>query len=184
MARRYLWVMAVAPVIVGCLCPPIFGPLVDRGLRIVRRQPLERRPTWRGLGRALAWTLLGWLLLGVQVWLLLSEMAGRSGYLMLAVGGYALAISAGLLLIVIPGGIGAREVILIAALSPVIPGAAVAVAVMARVVTMASDLACAGLGLAVGRGVRSSPVRPEPRQSRIRLRTRRTPAPPEPTSSG
>ena len=148
-ARHYWWVMAAAPVIVGCLCPPVFGPLVDRGLKIAKRQPLEHRPTWRGLGRALAWTLLGWLLLGVQVWLLISEMTGRSGYLVLAVGGYALAFSAGLLLIVVPGGIGAREVILIAVLLPVIPRTAVAVAVIARVVTMASDLACAGLGLAV-----------------------------------
>ncbi len=151
MARRYWWVMAVAPLIAACLCPPVFGRLADRGLRIAKREPLEQRPTWRGLGRALAWTLLGWLLFGVQVWLLVSEMAGRSGYLVLATGGYALAFSAGLLLIVLPGGIGAREVILIAALSPAIPGAAVAVAVLARVVTMGSDLACAGLGLTVGR---------------------------------
>jgi uncharacterized membrane protein YbhN (UPF0104 family) len=153
-ARQYWWVMAAAPLIVACLCPPVFGRLVNRALKIAKRTPLERRPTWLGLGRALAWTLLGWLLFGVQVWLLISEMAGRSGYLVLAVGGYALAFAAGLLLIVVPGGIGAREVILIAALSPVIPGAAVAVAVMARVVTMASDLACAGLGLAVSRGIR------------------------------
>lgn len=155
MARHYWWVMAAAAVIVGGLCPPVFGPLVDRGLRLAKRQPLERRPTWRGLGRALAWTLLGWLLLGVQVWLLISQMAGRSGYLVLAVGGYALAFSAGLLLIVVPGGIGARDVILIAALSPVIPGAAVAVAVLTRAVTTASDLACAGLGLAMSRAVRA-----------------------------
>jgi len=155
MARQYWWVMAAAPVIVACLCPPVFAWLVDRALKIAKRAPLERRPTWRGLGRALAWTLLGWLLLGVQVWLLISEMSGRSGYLVLAVGGYALAFSAGMLLIVVPGGLGAREVILIAALSPVMPGTAVAVAVMARVVTMASDLACAGLGLAVSRGLRA-----------------------------
>jgi glycosyltransferase 2 family protein len=155
MARHYWWVMAAAPLIVGCLCPPVFGRLVDRALKIAKRPSLERRPTWRGLGGALAWTLLGWLLLGVQVWVLISEMAGRDGYLVLAVGGYALAFSAGLLLIVLPGGIGAREVILIAALSSVIPGTAVAVAVMARVVTMASDLACAGLGLAVSRGMRT-----------------------------
>jgi uncharacterized membrane protein YbhN (UPF0104 family) len=159
MARHYWWVIAAAPVIGGCLCPPVFGPLVDRALQIAKRPPLEHRPTWGGLGRALAWTLLGWLLLGVQVWLLISEMAGRSGYLVLALGAYALAFSAGLLLIVVPGGIGAREVILIAALSPVIPGTAVAVAVMARVVTMASDLACAGLGLAVTRGIRAQASR-------------------------
>jgi glycosyltransferase 2 family protein len=157
MIRHYWWVLAAVPVIVVFLCPPVFGAVVDRGLRLARRQPLERRPSWPGLGRALAWTLLGWLLLGVQVWLLVTSMTGRSSYLLLAVGGYALAFSAGLLLIIFPGGIGAREVILIAALSPVMPhGTAVAVALMTRVVTTASDLICGGTGMAMSRAARAT----------------------------
>jgi hypothetical protein len=69
-----------------------------------------------------------------------------------ALGGYALAYSAGLLLIVLPGGIGAREVILIAALAPVTShGVAIAVALAARLVSTVSDLVCGALGLAIGR---------------------------------
>ncbi len=156
-ARHYWYVLTAVPVIVAGLCPPVFGAIMDRALTLARLQPLERRPSWPGLGQALAWTVLGWLLLGLQVWLLMSGMTGRSGYLLLAVGGYALAFSAGLLLVVLPGGIGAREVVLTAALAPVLPhGTAVAVALMTRVVTTVSDLACGGIGVAASRAAASA----------------------------
>ena len=156
-ARHYWYVLTAVPVIAAGLCPPVFGAMMDRALTLTRLQPLERRLSWPGLGQALAWTVLGWLLLGLQVWLLMSGMTGRSGYLLLAVGGYALAFSAGLLLVVLPGGIGAREVVLTAALAPVLPhGTAVAVALMTRVVTTVSDLACGGIGLAAGRAAASA----------------------------
>lgn len=149
---RYSWILLAVPVIAISLYPPVLGRLIDGALAIVRQPPLERTPTLGGLARALAWTLLGWVLLGVQVWLVLADMAGHRGYLLAAIGGYALAFSAGLLLIVFPSGIGAREVILIAALAPVLPhGRAVAVALVIRVVTTVSDLALGGVGLAIGR---------------------------------
>jgi glycosyltransferase 2 family protein len=151
-ARHYWWVLAAVPVIVIGLCPPVLGPVIDRGLALVRRQPLERRLSWRGLVHALTWTLVGWVLLGVQVWLIQADLAGQGRLLLLAIGGYALAVSAGLLLVVFPSGIGAREVILIAALTTVLPhGTAVAVALVVRGVTTASDLALGGIGLAMGR---------------------------------
>jgi glycosyltransferase 2 family protein len=151
-AGRYLWVLAAVPVLAVCLSPPVFGRLLDRGLRLVRREPMERLPGWRALGKALGWTLVGWLLFGIPAWLLVGEMTGRDGYLLVCIGGFALAFSAGLLLIVFPSGIGAREVILVAALATVVPhGTAVAVALVARVITTASDLACGGVGLALGR---------------------------------
>jgi uncharacterized membrane protein YbhN (UPF0104 family) len=153
LARQYWWAFAAVALIAAGLCPPVLGRVIDRLLILIRRPPLERRPTWTGLGRALAWTLAGWLLLGVQVWLMLSATTGRDGGLLLATGGYALAFCVGLLVIVLPGGIGARDLILIAALATAVPHAeAVAIALVTRVVTTASDVACGGLGLALGRG--------------------------------
>jgi uncharacterized membrane protein YbhN (UPF0104 family) len=162
-ARHYWWALAFIPAIAAALCPPVLGRVLDRVLALIRSQPLERRPTWAGLGRALLWNLAGWLLLGVQVWLLLSDLAGlRGSSLALAVGGYALAFSAGMLLIVLPSGIGAREIILIAALSSVVSrGDAVAVALVTRLVTTVSDLTWGAVGVALGRrsarGARSTP---------------------------
>jgi hypothetical protein len=57
--------------------------------------------------------------------------------------------------VVFPGGVGPRELVLVAALAPVMPrGAALATALVSRVVLTASDLAWGGAGLAVGRRAR------------------------------
>lgn len=151
MIPHYWWLLTALPLIFIFLCPPVFGRLIDRALILAKRPPLERRLTWRGFTRALAWTVLGFLLLGIQVWSLTSGITGRGNSLLLPIGAYALAYSAGLLLVIFPGGIGPRDFFLIAALTPVIPhGPAVAVALMTRVVATTSDIGCAGLALAVG----------------------------------
>jgi uncharacterized membrane protein YbhN (UPF0104 family) len=156
--RHYWWVLCAVPVIIAGLCPPVLGRILNRVLTVVRSQPLERRPSWRGLARAVAWNLTGWLLLGVVVWTLVSNMVGvRGTALLLSVGAYSLAYSAGMLLVVIPSGIGARELILVATLSELVPhGTAVAVALVSRVLTTASDLVLGAVGLALGRGAAGS----------------------------
>jgi uncharacterized membrane protein YbhN (UPF0104 family) len=158
-AGRYWWALASVPAILVGLCPPVLGPVLDRVLLLVRQQPLERRPSWRGITQAVGWSALGWLLFGLQVWVLLDDMTGRgASVLMLALGGYALAFCTGLLLVVFPSGIGARELILVATLATAVPhGTAVALALAARVVTTVSDLAWGAIGLAMGRGTRTAP---------------------------
>jgi uncharacterized membrane protein YbhN (UPF0104 family) len=154
-ARHYWWVLAVVPVIAAGLCPPVLGRVIDRILVLARRQPLESRPTWGGLSRAVTWTVAGWILFGGQVWLVLTSLTGHGGDMLLATGGYALAFCLGLLLVVFPGGIGARDLILIAALAVVVPhGTAVAIAVVSRVITTGSDLTCGAVGLALSRAAR------------------------------
>lgn len=151
--RQFWWLLAAVPVIAVGLCPPVLGRLIDRALALIRQPPLEHRPSWGGLARALGWTVLGWLAFGLQVWLLLAGMTGRGAtVLLVAIGGYALAFSAGLLLVVFPNGIGAREIILIAVLAPVVPhGTALAVALAARLLTTVSDLAWGLFGLTMSR---------------------------------
>jgi len=158
MARRYLFALAVVPVIAVCLVPPILHRILNAALRLIRQEPLEHPLSWRGLAMALGFTALGWVMLGLQAWFLLADVA-RDGprSLLLALGAYALACSLALLLVIFPNGIGAREVIMVAALAPVLPrGAALAVAVMARVVTTVSDLTWGGVGLAIARRSRST----------------------------
>jgi len=152
-ARHYLWLLATIPALVACLCPPVLGWLTDRLLGLMRMERLARRPTWRGLAVAVGWSVLGWLLQGLGVWVLLASVSGRGLHvLLLAVAGYALAFSASLLLVVFPGGIGPREVILIATLAPVLDRpAALALALVVRVATTLSDLAWGGIGLLIGR---------------------------------
>jgi uncharacterized membrane protein YbhN (UPF0104 family) len=152
-AGHYWWALVVTPLTLICLWPPVLGRLLDLALTVVRQPRLERRPSAGGMARALAWTAAGWLLWGLQAWLLVRDVTGRGAdVLLLSVGAYALAWSAGILIVVFPGGIGPRELAMIAALAPVAPrGEALAIALVSRVVMTASDLAWGATGLILGR---------------------------------
>ncbi len=152
-ARHYWWVLAIAPLAAACLYPKIIKFGLDLALRVLRRPPLEASVSVHGMARALAWTTLGWLCYGAHAWFLISNFAGTGGNAFaLSLGGYALAWSVGFLIVFFPGGIGPREIALIAVLAPVMSSAsALVVALASRVVMTIGDLVWAGIGLAIGR---------------------------------
>jgi hypothetical protein len=158
LVRKYMLALAAAPVIAVCLAPPVLHRILNLALRLIRQEPLEHPLSWQALGIALAWSVLGWLLFGAQVWVLLADVAKNGAHsMLLAVGAYALACSLALLLVVFPNGIGARELLLVAALTPLLAhGPALAVALVTRVVTTVSDLAWGGAGVALRRAARVS----------------------------
>ena len=151
--RHYWWVLVCLPVLVFLLWPSVTKFGLDLVLRVVRRPPLYRALTLGGMGRAVGWTALAWVCYGLHAWLLVGDIAGHSLHiLLLAAGGYALAWTVGFLLIPFPGGIGPRELALIAVLSPVMPqGPALVVALASRVVATIGDLFWAGIAVSVGR---------------------------------
>jgi glycosyltransferase 2 family protein len=163
-ARHYWGVLAVTPVAAACLYPPVNKFFLDRVLKLARRPPLERPVSLPGMARALAWTTLGWLCYGAHAWFLIRVFTGKGGgevggghVFALSLGAYALAWSVGFLIVFFPGGIGPRELALIAVLAPVMPSAsALVVALSSRVVMTVGDLAWAGAGLAIGRASRAS----------------------------
>jgi uncharacterized membrane protein YbhN (UPF0104 family) len=136
----------------------VLGRVLDRGLTLAKRQPLEQQPSLAGLLTAVGWSALGWTLWGAQAWFLINELTnGGTSVMLLSLGSYALAWSAGILVVVFPGGIGPRELAFIAALSPVMPrDAALVVALMSRVVMTATDLAWASVGVTIGWLTRSA----------------------------
>ena len=150
--RHYWWVLLCIPVILVGLYPPAATFGLNLALRIIRRPPLDTPPSLGGMARAAGWTALGWIFYGLHAWLLVGAIAGKSLHvLLLSAGGYALAWAVGFLLIPFPGGIGPREVALIAVLSPVMPrGPALAVALASRVVMTVGDLAWAALAMLIG----------------------------------
>jgi uncharacterized membrane protein YbhN (UPF0104 family) len=156
--RQYWWVLAVTPLVAVCLYPPLIKFGLDRVLRVLRRPPLEGSVGRGGMTRALGWTTLGWLCYGAHAWFLISVFAGKTGHTFaLSLGAYALAWAVGFLIIFFPGGIGPREVALIAVLAPVMPSAsALVVALASRVVMTVGDLAWAGAGLVIARGGRGA----------------------------
>jgi hypothetical protein len=158
-AAHYWWVLAVTPLAAACLHPRVIKFGLDLVLKVLHRDPLEESVGATAMVRALAWTALGWLLYGAHAWFLISDFARRGGggsgsahTFALALGGYALAWAVGFLIIFFPGGIGPREVALIAVLAPIMPSAsALVVALASRVVMTIGDLVWAGTGLVLGR---------------------------------
>jgi hypothetical protein len=155
-ARQYWWVLGFAPLLLIALYPPLLGAALDRVLRLARRPPLERRVSVAGLARCFGWSILGWAFYSLHAWLLVSDVTGRGIHVLpLAAGAYALAWSAGFVIVFFPGGLGPRELALIAALAPVMPrGSALLVAVVSRLVMTVADLGWAGAGFVLGRGQR------------------------------
>jgi uncharacterized membrane protein YbhN (UPF0104 family) len=162
--RKYWWVLAVIPVVLACMHPRVVKFGLDLVLRVARREPLEKAVSLRGMGRALAWTFIGWACYGMHAWFLISQFARGSWphVLALSFGGYALAWAVGFLVIFFPSGIGPREAALIAVLAPVMPAAsALVVALASRMVMTIGDLLWAAVGLCVRRRRRDVTLAPE-----------------------
>lgn len=159
---EYGWVLLVVPVTLVVLHPAVLGALLDRVLALLRRPPLPQRLALPAVATAAGWTIAGYLAYGVGVWLLARDLdagGGAGRLLLLSLGGYALAWTAGFLVIVVPAGAGVREAVLVLALSPVLSvGAATLLALIARLLATVADLIWAGVGLAS----RPRPVPPAP----------------------
>ena len=156
-ARRFWWLLALAPAMLILVHPRVLTPVLNRLLRLLRREPLERSLSLRGTAVACGYLLVTWLCYGLSVYALAAPL-GIEGFrgVVIATGGYGLAWSAGVLALgLVPVGIGVREAVLTAVLLPVLPlGAATAVAAASRVVqTLGDALWAAAAGLA-GRPVR------------------------------
>lgn len=139
----YGWVLVALPIGLAVLHPPVLTRLVAVLLRLLRRDPLERPLSRRGVGAATGWALAMWAAYGLHLWLLVrpQETSGRADLLLLSLGAYALAWTAGFLFVVAPAGAGVREVALVAALAPVLEaGPALAVTVLSRVLMTLGDL--------------------------------------------
>jgi glycosyltransferase 2 family protein len=145
-AGSYWWVFLFAPVILALLYPRLLNLILDRLLRLVRRPPLEQPLTGRAIATALAGGFVSWVFYGLQIWLLGDRLglSGASG-LLLAIGAFAFAWSAGFLVVIAPAGAGIREIVLIALLSPTVgaPSAA-AIALVSRLLMTICDLVTAG----------------------------------------
>ncbi|CAN5330956.1 hypothetical protein BH24ACT10_BH24ACT10_14950 [soil metagenome] len=149
--RQFGWALLALPLGLAVLAPPVLTRVVGVFLRLLRRPPLERPLTARRVGAATGWALVMWLAYGLHLWLLVRPQgADAGGDLLLATGGYALAWTAGFLIVLAPAGAGVREVALVAALAPVVDRpAALAVALLSRVLMTLGDLLLGAAGAAV-----------------------------------
>lgn len=142
------WVMlGLLPIALICSHPKVLTRLVDLALRLLRRDPLPHSFTWRGVSEAFGWSLFTWFCYGTHLWLLANALGapGWSGF-MRCLGGFAMAMTAGVLFVLAPSGAGIREGLIVSALAgAMVRGEALGIAVVSRMLFTISDVALAGL---------------------------------------
>jgi uncharacterized membrane protein YbhN (UPF0104 family) len=154
--HTYWWLLAVLPLAVVMLVPPVLNRLLGRVMRLARRPPLPRPLSVAGVLRAVGWALASWLAYGVHVWVLAGQLApGGPPELARATGAFAAAWCAGFLLVVAPAGAGVREAALVLLLGGALtrPQATV-VAVVSRLLFVVGDLGWGAAALLAGRRAR------------------------------
>lgn len=146
---RYAWVLLVATPIVALLHPTVLSRLAKLASRVTRRTiAIERMPTPRLLVAATVQGT-GNLLLGVGFYFVVGTVSGTWVPILLAVGLFNLASAVGVLVPIAPAGVGVREVILAAGLSPLgggmDSGAVVLIVLVSRMLSILTDFGLAGL---------------------------------------
>lgn len=152
--RPYVIAFVIAlPLALAGLHPAVLNWGLGVGLRLARRDPLERPLSTRGVAVPVLLLLGCWAMYGLQAWLLVHDIGGASWTaLPLAVGTFALASTLGLLFIVAPAGAGVREGVLVVGLASVLStGEALTVAVLSRLVATFADALAAGFALLAAR---------------------------------
>ncbi|KPM55524.1 membrane protein [Frankia sp. R43] len=149
----YWWALAVVPLFAVVLHPPVLSRLLDLAFRLLRRPPLDEPLTARPILAGAGWLIAGFVWYGVGTWLLVRDLdpaVGGARLVALCVGAYALAWTAGFLVLVLPAGAGVREAVLVLALAPALAsGPATLIAVVARLLATIADVVWALVGVAL-----------------------------------
>ncbi|MFF5918513.1 lysylphosphatidylglycerol synthase domain-containing protein [Streptomyces flavochromogenes] len=158
-AEAWWLVLPGAVTVAWAVRPALLHHLAAFAARIARRQAPTTRASDRGMRRALASATASWAVGGLHLWAL-AVMLGAPPLtaLPVCVGGFALATAAASLVVVLPDGWGAREALLLLALTAVLPWQeATAVAVASRVVCTLSEVLVGGAALLLTVPRRSAP---------------------------
>jgi len=159
---RFWWLLLALPVLLVCLHPRIITWGLNRLLTLARRPPLPEDMDARLLFKAVALSLLSWLLLGAHICVLTAALSHHLSVEVFAasVGGMALATAAGLLFLPAPAGVGVREVALTLALSPILTtDQALSIALLSRVALIFVDFTLGLAQVLIGR-LRGADVTP------------------------
>lgn len=147
------WVLLAVLLAAVLLWPRLLNALIARGLRLLRRDPLEHALGARALAACVAWFVAAWVSMGGAAWELARHLVpgtpgapavGAGTLLVTAVCGYCLAAAIGMFSVIVPAGAGVRDGVLALLLLGVLPiGAATAVVVVHRFLSVLVDVAAA-----------------------------------------
>lgn len=151
----YIFLIPVVLVLtMGALAPPVFHGLVNRGLALLGRPPLEMRVTYGGLATLLGFYIFAHFLQGVG-FVLFTRGIALVGWDVAfhMVGAYIGAWLVGYMVVFAPTGIGVREAALVLLLGNVLaPPVVIGAALGFRVWLSLRDVLAAGVGVVLTRG--------------------------------
>jgi hypothetical protein len=151
---QYRWLVLVLPLLVLIVAPPVLNRVLAVALRLARRPPLPAPLSLAGSLRVAGWLLVAWACYGVHAYLLVRQLGAAGGVLLWlqCTGAFAVAWCAGVLLVVAPAGIGAREAALVLLLgSTVTAPRATVLAVVSRLLLVVGDLVWAAVAVGAWR---------------------------------
>lgn len=139
-------VLALLPIGIAILHPRVLGFVLGLLRRMSRRQLDVPVPGWRTSILLLVVHLPAWMAVSGATWLVASALGSTAPDLRNIVFATTLSWVVGFLAIPVPGGIGVREAVFVAAATSLpSPGVAAAVALVARVLFILVDLSGAGV---------------------------------------
>jgi len=146
------WFLLAVPLLAVLAWPALLNRIIAVGLRILRRDPLEESLSARAILTTVVLYALAWVLFGVHILVLALAVGGGPGVTLASLSGYALAGSLGMLTVILPAGLGARDGILALVLASAMPlSAGTAVAIVSRFVVTVVDVVAAAAGWAYAR---------------------------------
>lgn len=145
------WLLLAVPVALLLFVPRLLNAMIALGLRMLRRAPLEHELSGRAVISSVGVMVLAWVAFGVHTLLLARAVSAdglaHPGLGLASMTGYALSVSLGMLTVVLPAGLGAREGLLTLVLATAIPTpAAAAVAITSRFIVTIVDVVAALAG--------------------------------------
>jgi len=150
--RQWAWLALLVPVGLVAMHPRVFYPVLSWGLRRAGRQPLPVSLDYRHLMGYTAAYLLVHLANGLALAFAAVALGAPLTAVPAMVGAALFAWTAGYLWILAPGGLGVREVLVTAALAPLVGAEIAAVAaILWRLANVVTELLGAGLGHLVWR---------------------------------
>jgi hypothetical protein len=144
--HELLWLFVMLPIGLAFLHPKLLTWLVSRVLRLLRRPGLPHPIRGTAIAKGTGVSLGVYVAFGVHMNLLAAAL-GHGGFatLVLCIGAMSLAMTASIVAFFLPSGLGARELVIVTALTTVMPyGQALALAVVSRLMFVIGDLASAG----------------------------------------
>lgn len=154
----------IVPVLALMVYPRALAAIVNAGSRVARISPSITPLPPATVATSMLWLFGCYVAYGMHLWILVGQWRTAAlSSLSFCIGIMALSMVAGVVGFLLPAGFGAREVVVITGLSPIVGiGPATAYAAVSRLLFVAADLLAAGLaGSVMLRWRHSDAMRPE-----------------------